>query len=173
VFIRLSLVLGLLGTASMLSAQSSPTASNIGDLQIGVGFSTAIPDYSTDKFNGIGAYADFDFTPHWGIEGEFHYVKGPAPVDMYEKTYEIGGRYHRTYGRVVPYAKAMYGRGVFNYQYGVANLAYNMFAGGAGIDYKLLRHVNLRADFEYQHWLGFPYGGLNPVVFTFGGAYHF
>jgi hypothetical protein len=173
VFIRLSLVLGLLGTASMLSAQSSPTASRIGDLQIGAGFSTAIPDYTNDRFNGLGVYVDFDLTTHWGVEGEFHYVKGPAPLDLYEKTYEIGGRYHRTYGRVVPYAKAMVGRGVFNYQYGIANLAYNMFAGGAGVDYKLRRHINLRGDFEYQRWIGFPPNGLTPLVFTLGGAYHF
>ena len=157
----------------MLSAQAAPTASRIGDLQIGVGFSTAIPDYTQKNFNGIGAYFDFDFAPHLGVEGEFHYVKSPDPAGYYEKTYEIGGRYHRTHGRLVPYAKGMYGRGVFNYQYGVANLAYNMLAGGIGVDYKLKSYVNLRADYEYQHWLGFQGDSLTPQVFTFGAAYHF
>jgi opacity protein-like surface antigen len=173
VLIRLSVFLGVLGAATLLHAQASPTASRLGDLQIGAGFSTANPDYSPSRFNGFAVYADFDFTQHLGVEAEFHYVKGPSPDDFYEKTYEVGGRYHRTYGRIVPYAKGMVGRGVFNFQYGIANLAYNMFAGGIGVDYKLKPYLNLRADYEYQHWMGFPPDGLTPQVLTFGAAYHF
>lgn len=171
--IRLSVLLGLLGATSVMHAQASPTASRIGDLQIGAGFSTAVPDYSPHRFNGFAIYTDFDFTKHFGVEAEFHFVKGPSPSDFYEKTYEIGGRYRRTYGRFVPYGKGMYGRGVFNYQYGQANLAYNMFAGGVGLDYKLKPYLNLRGDFEYQHWMGFPPNGLTPLVYTIGAAYHF
>jgi hypothetical protein len=67
----------------------------------------------------------------------------------------------------------MYGRGVFNFQNNVANLAYNMFAGGAGTDIRINRFLNARADFEYQDWFGFPPHGLSPMVGTAGIAYHF
>ena len=93
---------------------------------------------------------------------------------MYERTYEIGPRYVRDYGRFSPYVKAMYGRGVFNFPpQNAANLAYNMFAGGAGVDYRVLPYLNVRFDYEYQDWSSFPPTGLKPQLFTIGAAYHF
>lgn len=168
---RFFLAIGVLASASFLQAQAVPTASRLGDLQIGAGFGIANSDYSSNRFKGIAAYTTFDFKPHFGVEADFRLLKGPD--SLYEKTYEIGGRYHRTYGRFVPYGKIMIGRGVFNFQKDIANLAYNMYAVGAGVDYKLVPSVNLRADYEYQHWSGFPPHGLTPNVLTLGAAYHF
>ncbi len=169
--------MGLLATASMLYAQATPTATRRADFQIGVGFTNASSDYVPNRINGGAAYFDFDFTRHLGIEGVFHFVKDGNGSDVYEKTYEIGGRYHLTYGRFMPYGKVMYGRGVFNYPaypgYPHANLAYNLVAGGAGLDYRLMKHLNARADFEYQRWFGFPQNGLTPNLLTIGAAYHF
>ena len=54
-----------------------------------------------------------------------------------------------------------------------ANLAYNLGAAGVGVDYRLRRSINLRADYEFQNWLGFPPHGLTPTVLDFGVAYHF
>jgi Outer membrane protein beta-barrel domain len=170
---RFYILIGLLAAPSLLHGQAAPTASRFGDLQLGVGYGIADSDYSPEKFKGIAAYADFDFTPHLGAEVEFRQLNDPAPAGLYEKTYEGGVRYHRSYGRLSPYAKGMYGRGVFNYQYGAANIAYNMFAIGAGADYRVLSYLNVRFDFEYQSWSGFPPHGLSPTVGTFGVAYHF
>lgn len=176
---RLLIFIGLLGTTAAIHAQASPTASRVGNLQIGAGYSIANSDYSVvGHYSGFGIYTDFDFRPHLGIEGEFHINSDHSSNQYYEKTYEIGPRYVRTYGRLMPYAKLMYGRGVFNYQFGSANLAYNIFAIGGGADYRIKSFLNLRGDFEYQDWLGFigPSGqahGLNPSVLTIGAAYHF
>jgi len=176
-FTRVLVIIGMIGAIPMLHAQASPTASRSADLQVGVGFTNANTDYLPNRINGGAAYFDFDFTRHLGVEGVFHFVKDGKGSDIYEKTYEIGGRYHLTYGRFVPYGKIMYGRGVFNFPafpgYPHANLAYNLFAGGAGLDYKILRHLNARADFEYQRWLSFPNNGLAPTLLTVGAAYHF
>ena len=87
---RIVILAGLLSVTCTLKAQSEPTASRVGDLKIGGGFSTANSDYG-DRYNGGAAYVNFDFLPHIGVEGEFHFVKDPN--DLYEKTYEIGGRY--------------------------------------------------------------------------------
>lgn len=171
---RVLIFVGLLGTASVLHAQATPAASRLGDLQIGAGYSNANSDYSpTTRYQGFAIYGDFDFIPHFGVEAEFHLVSEHTSNQYYEKTYEVGGRYFRTYGPFIPYAKLMVGRGVFNYQFSQANLAYNMFAAGAGLDYKLRSYLNLRGDFEYQRWNGFPPRGLAPTVVTVGVAYHF
>jgi opacity protein-like surface antigen len=171
---RIIVFISLLGTAFIAHAQSLPTASRAGDLKIGGGFSSAHSDYA-DRYTGGAAYVDFDFLPHIGVEGEFHFVKDSS--DLYEKTYEAGGRYFRTYKRFVPYAKVMYGRGVFNfppYSDGFRpNLAYNLLAGGIGVDYKVTSHIYARADWEYQNWFGFQNSSLSPNILTLGAAYRF
>lgn len=176
-FIKALVFISLVGATSTMFAQAKPTASRPSDLQVGVGFTTAHSDYLPNRINGGAAYFDFDFMHNIGIEGVFHFVKDGKGSDVYEKTYEIGGRYHRTYGRFSPYGKIMYGRGVFNFPafpgYPHANLAYNLFAGGVGLDYRILPHLNARADYEYQRWLSFPQNGLTPSLLTFGAAYHF
>ena len=165
-----------------LHAQAVKTASRTGDLQVGGSFDLAKPDYTDLTFKGFGAYATFDFRYHWGIDGEFHQVDDPNQTQgIYERTYEIGPRYVLHYGRFAPYAKIMYGRGVFNFPPTVsdptggaaANLAYNIFTGGIGTDYHLRPSINLRADYEFQDWHGFPPTGLTPRVLTLGVAYHF
>ncbi len=162
---------------TVVFAQAVPTATRRGDLQIGAGYSDAASDYG-DHFTGYNLYGDFDFLTHVGAEAEFHFVKeggsNPDFSDLYEKTYEIGARYFRTYGRVSPYAKIMIGRGVFNYpRYDHANLAYNMYAPGVGVDVRIKSYLNLRGDFEYQQWPSFPPSGLSPAILSIGAAYHF
>lgn len=165
-------------TASVtaLHAQALPTAIRSSSLQVGAGWSNANTDYLPRRVNGTNIYVDWDFYRHFGVEGEFRYLKD-GQSNIYEKTYEIGPRYSRTYHeRYSPYVKALYGRGVFNFTYRgqtLANLAYNMFAVGGGLDYALLRHVNIRGEYEYQRWLSFPDHGLTPSMVTVGAAYHF
>jgi hypothetical protein len=158
----------------MLHAQAESTASRLGDLKIGGGFSTANSDYG-DRYNGGAAYVDFDFIRNLGVEGEFHFVKDSS--DLYEKTYEAGVRYHRIYRKFVPYGKVMYGRGVFNFPAlpdGFRpNLAYNLVAIGLGVDYRVKPYLYVRGDWEYQNWLGFQSSSLTPSVLTIGAAYRF
>jgi hypothetical protein len=174
VLTRIIVSFSLFLTAPMLYAQALPAGSRLGSLKVGGGYSLANSDYY-HEFNGGAAYFNFDFLPNIGVEGEFHFVKGTN--NIYEKTYEVGGRYFRTYGKFVPYAKVMYGRGVFNYpplgDGFQPNLAYNMVAGGIGADYKLKPWLYARADWEYQNWFGFQNSSLSPSILTIGAAYHF
>lgn len=168
-----------------LLAQATPTASANGELQIGAMFNLGNSDYRPQKFRGYGFYTTFDFREHIGIEGEFHQLNEPnAPEDIYERTYEIGPRYVMHYGRYHPYAKVMYGRGVFNYPKlpvtpgsstleQTANLAYNLGAFGVGVDYRVVPGMNVRVDYEYQRWLSFPPNGLSPWILGIGAAYRF
>ena len=58
--------------------QALPTASRIGDLQVGAGYSNANPDYSPHRFNGFLVYGTFDFRSRLGVELNFHHVSGPS-----------------------------------------------------------------------------------------------
>jgi Outer membrane protein beta-barrel domain len=178
--IVLSVALGLPTSAR---AQASPTATRVADIQIGANFTTAKPDYTSGTWYGGGIYGNIDFRHHLGLELDFHQIPGPGPV-LYERTYEAGVRYGHPIGpRFVPYAKVLFGRGVFNFAgpdpatgntVQVANLAFNTQSIGGGVDFKLVRSINLRlVDYEYQHWDAFPPNGLNPNVLSFGVAYHF
>ena len=181
--LKIFMLICLAGFASTrLYGQAEATASRAGDLQIGTMFNLANSDYRPDHFKGYGFYSTYDFTFHLGIEGEFHQINDPDPVDgVYERTYEVGPRYVLHYGRFSPYAKVMYGRGVFNYPpvFGdpkagpIANLAYNIFAVGGGVDYHVLTGINVRAEYEYQQWLSFPPNGLTPKMLSIGAAYRF
>ncbi len=166
-------MLYLCAAASLVHGQASPTASREADLQVGVSFVTANPDYFPSTFRGVGAYIDLDLRPHLGLEGEFHQVGSTAGDSSYERTYEIGARYHRTYGPLAPYVKALIGRGDLSYQYHLAYLGYTMYAGAAGADLMFGEHLRVRGDYEYQRWTSFPNGGLAPQLVTFGVAYHF
>lgn len=168
-----------IGSVTALQAQKLPTATRRFDIQAGGGFVYGESDYGTN-LKGYMGYATVDFKPHFGVELAYHQANGTD--NIYERTYEVGGRYVKHYGRVNPYAKGMIGRGVFNFPpftpggESEANLAYNMFGLGGGVDYKLKSYLNLRGDFEYQFWdssPGFLPHGLTPYLLTIGAAYHF
>jgi len=163
----------LLGLAAPLLSQAIPTASRTADLQVGVGYSSARPDYVRRTFPGITAYADIGFRPHLGVEAEFHYLVDHGGSQMAERTYELGVRYLRSYGHVAPYAKGMVGLGQLKYPQGLVTLDYRIFAGGAGADFKLTPRIHLRGEYEYQRWAGFSNSSLHPQIVTFAVAYHF
>ena len=169
-----------LGLASIAQAQKLPTATRSLDIQAGGSFVYGHSDYGT-TLKGFGGYGTIDFKPHFGLMLDFHQADGTDKI--YERTYEVGGRYVRHYGRISPYAKVMYGRGVFNFPPpfddptlpSAGNLAYNLLAIGGGVDYHLRRHINLRGDYEYQVWKSGPglTNGLTPWLASVGAAYHF
>jgi len=194
---KLLLLTLALGSLSMAQAQKLPTAEKLLDIQAGGSFVYGKSDYAHSEYSdygysdygttlkGYGGYGTIDFKPHFGVALDFHQAHGPDKIN--ERTYEIGGRYVRHYGRINPYAKLMYGRGVFNFPPPSFNptgpssgsLAYNLGAIGGGVDYKLRRSINIRADYEYQYWKNGPSesgpsgGSLKPWLASVGAAYHF
>jgi len=156
-------------------AQSVPTASRVGDLQFGGGFTLGNSTYNFNKLSLTGgtAYATFDKRDYWGFEADFRQVRPSTDATIYERTYEVGPRvfFHR--GRLAPYGKVLIGRGVYNFSGNIANIAYNLYTVGGGADFSLTPTINLRADYELQNWLNFPLATLRPNLFTIGAAYHF
>lgn len=170
--------------SSLAYSQARATASRIADGQIGFNYINANSDYARSRFNGYGIYGDLDFHRGFGVEAEYRFINDGDPfpqTNVYQRTYQIGARYSRHYGRYQPYAKLLVGRGVQNYPYDVANLAYNIGTLGAGSDIRVTRHFNARVDYEYQHWFSFSRTGtpgtrndsLTPTHLSAGIAYHF
>ena len=166
--------------AGRLHAQAhAPTANRAADLQLGGGFSYGKHDYEFTppgdgtRISGLSLYGTLDFKTHYGVEIAFHQLGTHKDDHEYERSYEIGPRYVLHFNRVNPYARVMYGRGVFNFPGDVANIAYNMGVLGGGVDFNAQKHVNVRVDYEYQKWFGFPLHDLQPQMVTLGAAYHF
>ena len=179
------LVAGLLIAGSSIAyAQARATASRLAEGQIGFSFLNGDSDYARSRFNGYGIYADLDFHRGFGVEAEYRYISDGDPypqTNVYERTYQVGGRYSRHYGRFQPFAKLLVGRGVLNYPYDGANVGYNMGTIGGGTDIRVVHHVNARIDYEYQKWFSVsrnavpftPNDSLTPTILSGGFAYHF
>lgn len=169
-------LLGAWLATTFCSAQATYTASRAGDLQLGgqVVFAQSQYQFQAIRLTGGGLYATFDWREHFGAEIDFRQANGNNGDNTYERTYEIGGRYVPLHFHgLAPYAKAMYGRGVYNYPHDVANLAFNLYSLGGGLDYRLTSSINLRADYEHQSWLSVPLQNPQPNLFSVGVAYHF
>jgi opacity protein-like surface antigen len=161
--------------ASRSAFAQRETASRIGDLQLGGGFVFASSNYNFTPIHLTGAafYTTFDVRNHWGGEFDLRQNNSTAGNSVYERTYEIGPRVFLARGPIIPYAKVLFGRGVYNFPNNVANVAYNVYTFGGGADFDLRRSLKLRVDYEYQTWMGFPITDLHPSVVTVGVAYHF
>jgi opacity protein-like surface antigen len=152
-----------------------PTATRAGDLQLGgaVALGNSTYNFNTSQLIGGAFYTTFDIRSHWGAEFNFRQTKPTSDSTVYERTYEIGPRVYVLKGDFAPYAKVMYGRGVYNFSNSVANIAYNIYTVGGGADFRVTRSINVRADYEYQTWPGFPLAALHPNIVTLGVAFHF
>lgn len=115
-FTRIGCFTCILGFASWSHAQATPTASRFGVAQFGGGFSVASPNCpsvaiqgltdgctSSTIISGLTVYGTFDFTRHFGVEGDIHKLSLSRPG---EDSYLFGPRYVFHYrSRYHPYLK--------------------------------------------------------------------
>jgi hypothetical protein len=180
----------LLALPSIGWPQARPTALGIGRTQVGAAFSYAVPDFWTQQYNsdpqyayqsigGVTGYGDYDFTRHFGLEGDFHCLCLITSLDRAELTYLLGPRVILPYRRFYLYGKALGGiRDLFIQEQqdniGVpsgTNIGYSI---GGGLDIFYNQKIVIRAiDYETQSWPGYASSGISPSVFTFGVAYRF
>lgn len=166
----------VLSLATWSLGQAVPTASRIGSVQLGVGWTYTLPDFGQQNIQQITFYGDYDLPHNLGIEGVIHYSVN-TPSDVSENSYVIGPRYILHYRRFEPYAKVLFGVGHFGLQQGSFSdphtATYFEYVLGGGVDIHVKRHINIRAfDIEAQKWPTFG-NGLSPLSFTAGVAYVF
>jgi hypothetical protein len=174
-----ALTCALAGALASASAQaqghSMPTATRAGDLQLGGGVVLGTSNYNFSETHLLGGafYTTFDIRSHLGAEANFHQSQSSEDSTVYERTFEVGPRFYVLRGAFEPYAKVLYGRGDYNFSKSIANIAYNIYTVGGGADFRVTRSFNIRGDYEYQTWPGFPISALHPSVVTIGVAIHF
>jgi opacity protein-like surface antigen len=180
VFERLCLIAMILLSPSMLLAQVIPSARG-GDSRLLVGgeysyFKTDFP--STVHMQGLGAFADFHFTPRLGVEGETRFLYFDSFHGENEKSYLIGPKiYLRPYSRLRPFGKFLFGQGSIKYPFSIGSGSYFAYASGGGIDYRVKHNWFVRAEYEYQFWPSAPgisgqtSKGLKPNGVSIGIAY--
>ena len=158
--------------APSLLAQADYSANKNSRLQAGVGYLYLKPDYVNTNIQGISFWGDYDFLKHIGAEAVVHLGSIITPSDYSENSYMIGPRFMIRRRKLTGYAKLIVGRAtITNIDYNVSS-SYNAYAFGGGLEYKLLRKVNIRAlDFEYQKWPNFEPHTLSPIAITVGASY--
>jgi opacity protein-like surface antigen len=114
-----------------------------------------IPEESTNRLYGIGAFVDAKFT-HWvQIEAEGRWLRFNQLAGINEDNYLIGPRlpiHHFKFMRATPYGKVLAGYGRMNFENGIGWGRFTDIAYGGGVDFKLTRRFSARGDFEYQQW---------------------
>lgn len=177
---KLPFVLAVMLCASSLMAQVVPAAKG-GDTRFLVGgeyyyFKTDFP--STVKMHGIGAFADYHFSPRFAVEGEARFLNFGSFHGENEKTYLVGPKiYLRPYARLKPYGKFLFGHASIQYPFSIGKGSYFAYAPGGGIDYRVQRNWYFRAEYEYQFWpsapgiSGQPSNELKPNGLSVGFAY--
>ncbi|TCK73742.1 hypothetical protein [Acidipila rosea] len=162
------------GTCGSVYGQVKPAGVG-GDESIAVGGTTTVAhlDYGKRWLGGASVFADINWNPRYGVEGEASWLWIHQQAQTHYSTYLVGPRISLgAFGRFRPYVKGLAGDGHFNfpYNYGVGN--YLVIAGGGGTDYRLNSKFRIRvADFEYQYWPRFTFGAITPYSFSTGLRY--
>ncbi len=177
-FSALAVALTFATAAPRLSAQAVAAATG-NALAVGVDYQSANPDYGPSRSQGLGIYANYDFSRYVGVTAEVNLQTAFShKVIFLEHTYLFGvrGEYHKK--RFLPYAKLLVGGASAsvngNFPLENAPASYPAVAIGGGLDYRFEHHLTVRAiDFEQQEWLSYHPNGLTPTIISFGAAYRF
>lgn len=171
-----------------LTAQVGPAATEGGvPVVVGAGISDFSLDWGPGKrMEGVSAWVDYfpRGLPHilngLGFEVIGHgidYDRPAALPRMRQDSAEGGAIYSwNHYRNFRPYGKFLVGVGSIDFS-GSGNYTHDSFlvtSPAGGVEYRVWRHVWVRADYEYQFWhQTFGPNDLNPNGFTIGASYDF
>jgi hypothetical protein len=155
-----------------LNAQAAYTAEQKTRIQVGGGVAVINPDYSQSGVIGFSGWADYDFSKYIGVEFSTHLGEFITPGDITENSYMLGPRFTYRRHKLTLYAKALVGRATITNQDFSLSSSYNIIAFGGGVEYRILRKINIRLfDFEQQQWPDFQPNSLSPTAATIGVSY--
>lgn len=184
-------VLVAVGWSCMAWGQARPTATQTLDLSFFGGGTLTYTELDAGRNVGITAGGDVTFRelyfhvrPALEIRGNYAFKEGT--IDGL-KSAMAGPRFSREFGRFTPYVTGFYGRGSIHYVQGVVvfppnggpgfrydRTTSNVFAGGAGVDYRVTRHFDAKADVLFEQWKTpvIDSGKIYPIPITVGVVYH-
>jgi len=175
----LSSVAALTLLAGSARGQATATAARAYRVSAFGGVAIVKPDYGQDT--DFGATIGADITRHFrllepSLEVRYTYSSGN---NVNENTLMGGLKVEKAFGRLHPYADALFGIGniTFNHPTIFASGPYAKdngpaFALGGGVDFDISRSFALKADAQYQSWkLGTEQSRLTPLALTVGVVY--
>jgi opacity protein-like surface antigen len=150
-------------------AVATATASGV-SLHAGGGYTNYQADYGKRRLGGYFIFADYNRTPHWGLEFETRMLRFNQEFNSHQTTFLIGPRYTYRKPHFTAYGKLLLGNGRFHFPYDYADGSYFVLAPGGGVDVRLgsSRFTIRAADIEYQSWPNFTFGGLHPWGYSGG-----
>ncbi len=160
----------ILAMAGPARAQVGPSGDRGGlSLSAGATASGQYVQYGERKMLGIAGFVDADTRRRLGIEAEGRWEEYYQSANVHVETYSIGARYHFTFRHFQPYAKGLIGFGDFNFPYNLATGRYLVATGGAGLDLRVGRSIQIRAaDVEYQYWPQFTFEAMMTLSASIG-----
>ena len=162
----------LLVVVPSLNAQAAYTAEQKTRIQAGGGAAIISPDYTEGNVIGFSGWADYDFSKYVGVEFSTHLGEFITPGDLTENSYLIGPRLTYRRHKFTFYGKALVGRATITNQDLNQSSSFNVIAFGGGVEYRILRKINIRLiDFEQQQWPDFKPNALSPTAATIGVSY--
>lgn len=185
----LKMLLAMLLVSAAIPARSQVTSQASGaglPLAVGVGYSNFSTDQS-GRLAGTTIWADWSFYEHpsflrgFGLEAEardLNYGRSGVDPKLRMDTAALGVIYSlRHYRNIHPYAKLLVGYGSIDFSSSDTNYSHDtrtLYSPGGGFEYRVIPHVWVRGDYEYQFWPDlFHHHALNPQGFTIGVSYNF
>lgn len=183
---QLAIVIAITSLACTGHAQVASTATQQLQLSAFAGGTGTFTDLEGGKNLDITAGADLTFLGLRFVRPSFE-VRGTYPIDKgtisSQKNFLVGPKVEHAFGRLHPYVDFLVGRGEIDYGLGgfpVGNILYissisTIYSFGGGVDYNFTRHIDLKADLQYQHWDApvVASGVIHPVAVTLGAVYRF
>ena len=154
---------------------------------IGAAASDFDVDWAQNRMEGFTIWGQWHPRPRGllsglGVDAEFRDIafgrSYPLPSNFKQTTFAGGPIYTlRIFHDFQPYGKFLFGFGSSDFQIG-DNSVYThdtraIYAPGGGFEYRLMRRLWVRADYEYQFWPDLFTGAktLDPQGFTLGFSY--
>jgi hypothetical protein len=113
------------------------------------------PYESNQRLSGIGAFADYHITGHFGVEANARFLRFNSFYSETEDNYLAGPRYLvGRFGKLQPYAQCLIGIGTIQYPFQIGTGSYLAVAPGVGANYPIAGKWSLTGGYEYQFWPG-------------------
>jgi opacity protein-like surface antigen len=165
------------------SAQVEPAA-RVGGLPVyfGVGISRYNLDYGPGRYmEGVVGWAGINLFHGLGVDGSARsiFMNTPLSLTRMEQNTFLGGVHYnfRHIGPARPFARMGAGLGSIEFPSNnplYTRDTYTVLAPSFGADFRVVDHVYIRGEYEYQIWEQF-HGNhsLNPQGWTIGAIYSF
>jgi hypothetical protein len=154
--------------AAVASALCQTSAAQVSATAIGPGhtlwagadyinYNASFPYQSNQRLSGYQFFANYNFTPSAAVEADVRLRNQGSFYGETESSYLMGPQYRsRRFGRAQFYAQILAGMGRIQFPFDIGYGNYFAASPGFGINYRLTRHLQIRAGYDVELWFNSP-----------------